>query len=121
VERGFRVGGSDVEECEVELLGEVVAELVKAVDVVLNLGDGVVGGMGVAGGVLAVPEIEVGLMLAKHELFKGSIGARCGGGGVMAMEGGLIMKLDDVYDIEHRAERSIADTGCERKCGARGT
>ena len=57
------VVGRDPEESEVNLLGEVVAELVEAVDVVLDVDDGGVGGVGIAGGVFAVPEVVVGAML----------------------------------------------------------
>jgi len=52
-----------VEKGDVDLLGEVVAELVEAIDVVLDVDDGVIGGVGVAGGVFAVPEVVVGAML----------------------------------------------------------
>ena len=63
VEGGRGVVGRDPEESEVDLLGEVVAELVEAVDVVLDVDDGGVGGVGIAGGVFAVPEVVVGAML----------------------------------------------------------
>ncbi len=52
------------EQGAVDLLDEIVAELVEAVDGVLDLGDGGVSGIWIAGGVFLVPEVEVGAMLA---------------------------------------------------------
>jgi len=69
--RGFgvegygRVGGCELQEFDVDLLGEIVAELVEAVDVVLDFDDGAVGGVGVAGIVFTVPEVVVGAVLVK--------------------------------------------------------
>ena len=64
VERGGgvvgRQDGHQFQEGNVDLLGEVVAKLVEAVDVVLDLDDGGVGGVGVACIVFAVPEFKVG-------------------------------------------------------------
>jgi len=68
VERRGRVVGRELKEGDVDLLGEVVAELVEAIDVVLDADDGVVGGVGVAGFVFAVPEIVVGAVLVEDEL-----------------------------------------------------
>ena len=70
------VSGGDFKQGDVDLLGEVVAALVEAVDVVLDLDDGGVGGVGVAGVVFTVPEVVVGSVLVEHEL-----GKRRGGGG----------------------------------------
>ena len=55
VERGGGIGGGLLQEGGIDLFGEIVAELVEAVDVVLDIDDGVVGGVGVAGVVFAVP------------------------------------------------------------------
>ena len=63
VEGRGRTLGRKFQESDVDLLGEVVAELVEAVDVVLDVDDGGVGGVGIAGGVFAVPEVVVGAML----------------------------------------------------------
>ncbi len=65
------LSGASCEESDVDLLGEVVAELVEAIDVVLDVDDGGVGGVGVAGFVFAVPEIVVGAMLVEDELVEG--------------------------------------------------
>jgi len=51
----------------VELLDEVVALLVEAVDGTLDLGDASVGGVGRAGVVLFVPEIKVGAVMVLEE------------------------------------------------------
>ena len=74
--RGFGVEGrggnfrDESEEGEVDLLDEVIAGLVEAVDIVLGLGDGVVGGVGIAGVVFAMPEVVVGAVLVEDELSK---------------------------------------------------
>ena len=65
VEGGRWIVGCELEEGDVDLLGEVVAELVEAVDVVLDVDDGGVGGVGIAGGVFAVPEFVVGAVLVE--------------------------------------------------------
>jgi len=54
-----------LEEGDVDLLGEVVATLIEAIDVVLDFDDGTVGGLGIAGGVFAVPEFVVGAVLVE--------------------------------------------------------
>ena len=98
--RGGVVGG-EAEEGDVNLLGQVVAELVEAVDVVFDSDDGGVGGVGVAGFVFAVPEVVVGAVLVEDELVEG----RGGDGGwrreVVAVGGGLILERDDVGGDKH--------------------
>ena len=79
--RGGVVRGRVSRRAMVDLLGEVVAALVEAVDGVLDVGDGVVGGDGVAGGVFAVPEVEVGAVLVEDELVEGVGGAGAGAEG----------------------------------------
>jgi hypothetical protein len=61
----------------------------------------VVGGVGVAGLVFAVPEVEVGLVLVEDELIEGCVGdgSRCGD--VVAMGVGLIVKREDVGSAQH--------------------
>ncbi len=95
------VQGDGVEQGEVDVFGEVVAELVEAVDVVLDLGDGVVGGVGVAGLVFLVPEVEVGLVLVEDELVEGRVGLWGGGGVFVTVERGLVLQADDLCGIEH--------------------
>ena len=56
-----------VEECAIQLFGEVVAQLVGAVDAAFDVGELGVGGAGGAGFVFDVPEVEVGAMLAGDE------------------------------------------------------
>ena len=70
--------GREMQEGDVDLLGQVVAELVEAVDVVLDLDDSVVGGVGVAGFIFAVPEVVVGAVLVEDELVE--VSGRRGGG-----------------------------------------
>ena len=65
------LGGSGGEEQSVDLLDEVVAPLVEAVDGVLDAGDLGVGGGGVAGLVFLVPEVEVGAVVAQDEAGEG--------------------------------------------------
>jgi len=83
------------------LLGEVVAELVEAIDVVLDADDGGVGGVGVAGFVFAVPEIVVGAVLLEDELGEWAGGRGRGGRGVVAVDCELILQRDDVGGDEH--------------------
>src|SRR5258708_39710696 len=68
VERSCRVlGGEVAEEPFVQLLDEVVAALVVAVDGVLDANDLGVGGVGVARFVLFVPEVEVLAVVGGNE------------------------------------------------------
>ena len=53
-----------IEQGSVEFFGEVVAELVGAVDAALYVGELRVSGAGCAGFVFDVPEVEVGVVLA---------------------------------------------------------
>ncbi len=53
-----------IEQGAVEFFGEVVAELVGAVDAALYVGELRIGGAGCAGFVFDVPEVEVGVVLA---------------------------------------------------------
>ena len=91
----------EVEEGNVDLFGEVVAGLVEAVDVVLGFDDGVVGGVGVAGVVFAVPEVEVGAVLIEDELIEGGERLGSGGCGVVTVEVELVVEGDDVVGVEH--------------------
>ena len=95
------LSGASCEEGDVDLLGEVVAELVEAIDVVLDVDDGGVGGVGVAGFVFAVPEIVVGAVLVEDELVEGFEWRGSWRGRVVTVRGGLILKLDDVGGVEH--------------------
>ncbi len=72
------VVGRELEEGGVDALDEIVAELIEAIDVVFDLDDGGVGGVGIASVVFAVPEVVVGLMLIEDELVEG--GGWLGGG-----------------------------------------
>ncbi len=101
VERRGGMDGSELEEGGIDLLGEVVAELVEAVDLVLDVGDGGVGGAGVAGFVFAVPEVEVGAVLVEDDLVEGGGGDGGGCGGVVTVEGGLVVQGDDAVGVEH--------------------
>ena len=92
-----------MKEGEVDLLGEVVAELVEAIDVLLDLDDGGVGGVGVAGFIFAVPEIVVGAVLVEDELGKGRGRCRGRGRGIVAVRGELVLKRDDVGGDKHEA------------------
>ena len=88
---------------DVDLLGEVVAALVEAIDVVLDLDDGGVGGVGVAGLVFAVPEIVVGTVLVEDELGEGRGRDRSRRRGVVAVGGEPVVKLEDVRSVKHEA------------------
>jgi hypothetical protein len=95
------VFGRECEEGDVDLLGEVVAKLVEAIDLMLAMDDGGVGGLGVTRFVFAVPEIEVGTMLIEDELVEGRCGDGRGGCGVVTVDGELVLEHDDVVGVEH--------------------
>jgi hypothetical protein len=102
----YGLPGEVIEQGEVDLLGEVVAQLVEPVDGVLHFGDGVVGGERVAGLVLAMPEVEVGLMLVEHEPVEAGAGAGCGRGRddrcrLVAVERGLVVEAEDARGVKH--------------------
>jgi len=59
-----------IQQGPIDLLHEVVAELVQAVDRALGGGQRSVRGGGIAGLVLAVPEVEVGAVLVEDELIE---------------------------------------------------
>jgi hypothetical protein len=96
VERSVGGGVSGGEEDGVDLLDEVVAELVEAIDVVFDFGDVVVGGDGVAGLVFTVPEVEVGHVLAEDEAVEVAGGRWGGSGGVVTVDVGLVLEMCDV-------------------------
>jgi len=85
----------------VDLLGEVVAELVEAVDGTFGRGEGSVGGERVAGLVFAVPEVEVGAVLVEDDLLQRvrGLGRRCGG--VMAVRRGEVVEVRDAGCVQH--------------------
>ncbi len=95
------VGGRGFQQGEVELLDEVVAALVQAVDGALGGDDGGVGGVDVAGLVLAVPEVEVGAMLVEDELLKGRGGCGRGMQVVVTVEVRLVVEPEDLCGVEH--------------------
>lgn len=89
------------EETDVDALDEIVAELVERIDITLAGDDGRVGGLGVAGGVFAMPEIEVGAMLVEDKLVEFGAGGwwwRCG---VMPEDCGVIVQEDDMCGRKH--------------------
>jgi hypothetical protein len=103
VEGRGRVVGCELEEVDVDLLGEVVAELVEAIDVVLDADDGGVGGVGVASFVFAMPKIVVGAVLVEDKFGEWRGGDRGRGRGVVAVGSELVLKRDDVGGDKHEA------------------
>ncbi len=98
------LSGESCEEGDVDLLGEVVAALVEAIDVVLDLDDGGVGGVGIAGFVFAVPEVVVGAVLVEDELVRRArtaTGAGDAGSWPCAVD--VIVKREDVGGVKHEA------------------
>jgi len=88
--------GKRGEQIAVDALGEVVAELIELVDGALAGGDGLVAGERIAGGVFAMPEIEVGAMLVEHELIKVRGGSWARSGGIVPEARGLVVQEDNV-------------------------
>jgi len=97
---GWR-GREAVQQGLVDLLGEVVAELVEAVNGTLGVGEARVGGERIAGLVFAVPEVEVGAVLVEDELLQRvpGLGRRCGG--VMAVRRGEVVEVRDAGCVQH--------------------
>lgn len=58
------------QEAFVDLLDQVVAKLVEAVDGVFDCGDGCVGGVGAAGGIFLMPKVIVGAVLCQNQVDK---------------------------------------------------
>ena len=101
-----------VEEEEVDLLDEVVAKLIEAVDLVLDVRDVGVRYVGTAGLVFLVPEIEVGAVLAQDQLGDdGMIVARRKSGGIVPLGGGGIVKMGDLDCVEHCAIKTVSGRG----------
>ena len=69
--------------------------MVYFVDGAFDFGDIVVGGVGGAGAVFDVPEIEVGAMLGQDGVVKGLGGGDCGGGVLMPERGGAVVEIGD--------------------------
>lgn len=101
VQGSCRLMGNLLKQGEIDLLGEIVAELVEAIDAVLDLGDGMVGSVRSPSLIFAVPEIVVGLVLIEDKVIKGIVGLRRPGFRVMAVRSGLVVKRDDESGIEH--------------------
>lgn len=110
VERSIGVlGAGELEQELVDLLDEIVALLVEAIDSVLDLGDPGVGDVGAAGGVFFMPEIEVGEMLGTDE--SDEVGRR-GFGGMVSVP------LDVRFVVEAEDGRSV-ELGGIRRSGLR--
>ncbi len=100
VERsGLILRAGEVEELLVDLFHKIVAGLIEPVDGVLDLRDGGVGGVGAAGGVFLVPEIEVGTMLGEHEGKELIAGHGRQARGVPA-DVGCIVKIEDAVCVQ---------------------
>ena len=96
------VGCEEVEQRTVELFGEVVAALVGFVDAALDAGELGVGGIGAAGFVFGVPELEVGEVLAGDESGEGLPGQVPAFHGFLVPSGGeLIVERGDGVGGEH--------------------
>jgi len=108
VERGrLRLRWRGFKQRDVDALDEVVAELVEGVDGVLDLNHGAVGGQRGAGLVFAMPEIEVGTVLFKHELIEASGGGAERLCSVVPVGGGLVVELGDDGGVQHEGAGSI--------------
>ena len=80
------------EEFGVALLHEVVAELVETVDGALGFGEIVIGGLGGAGAVFDVPEVEVGAVLGEDGVEEIVAGGRMGLEVLVPEGGGAVME-----------------------------
>ena len=102
----FRLNGF-AEQSAVDLLHKIIAQLVQTVDGMLDLGDGGVGRLRVAGRVFLVPQVEVGAMLlhGKHFEEVGCLKCRWGHGreGFIRVPapGSFIVNASEGRDVEH--------------------
>jgi len=99
--RGLILRRDAGEEQQVDLFGQVIAALVEPVDGVFVLGDVVVGGQRVAGGVLVVPEVEVGAVLVEDEDVPAIVGRVAKERRVVPAGVGLVVQAEDVCGVEH--------------------
>lgn len=109
--RGLGVEGRGIvlraglgEEEVVDLLDQVVAGLVEAVNGVFDGGDGGVGGLWAAGVILLVPEVEVGVMVGEDESGEeAGMGIGRVRGGLVAVPAicGLVLHPEDRVDFKH--------------------
>jgi hypothetical protein len=99
-----RGGGQESEEVFVDLLDEVVAALVEAIDGTLGSDDGGVSGVGVTGLVLPMPEVEVGLVLLEDEAVQIGGGRGRGQIRVVAVGIGCLLLAEDGRGGEHLVE-----------------
>lgn len=104
VEWRGRMTGCGFEQCDIDPFSQVIADLIKAVDLALDAGDGGIGGAWVASFVFTMPEVEVGLMLVENKLLKLGRCGRCIRRVVMAMKRGLVVQSDDAVGVEHACE-----------------
>ncbi len=103
----------ELEQKLVDLLDQVVALLIQAVDGVLDLRNAGVGGVRTAGGVFFVPEVEVGQVLRPDE--RDEVGGRRFGGVVAVPEHvGFVVEAENGGCVELR---SVAWSGLRLKCG----
>jgi len=100
--RGLILRRNAGEEQQVDVLGQVIAALVEPVDGVFVFGDVVVGGERIPGGVLVVPEVEVGAVLVEDQSFKAIVWYFPGERRVVPAVVGLVVQADDVCGVEHR-------------------
>ena len=78
-----------------------IRDRIQAIDLVFDGGDAGVRGVGTAGRVFLVPEVEVGAVLVEDELLQRvpGLGRRCGG--VMAVRRGEVVEVRDAGCVQH--------------------
>jgi heptosyltransferase-3 len=100
--RGLLFAGSGKQE-RVDLLDQVIAALVKAIDLMLGMGYGRVRSIRAARLILLVPKIKVGAVVAggegQQEVFRGII-AGCGGSEVPE-PGEVVLECGEAWSLEH--------------------
>ena len=103
--RGGVLLAGGVEQGAVDGLDEIVAGLVEGVDGALDGGDAGVGGSGLAGLVLLVPEVEVGAVMGEDECrgrLRAGAARWAGPGGVLVpAEGGFVVEAGDLEGVQH--------------------
>ena len=117
VQGGVGVLLDGCEQEQIDLLDEVVAPLIEAVDGALDDGDDRVGGSGVARLIFLVPELEVGPVFEENESLefaaREGISGGIGRAAFVPPRGGLILQGREVSGVEHEVGVScLSIAGC---------
>ena len=109
--RGFVLGAGQLKQGEINLLDEIVAQLVQAVDGMLYVRDGGVRRIGRTGFIFLVPKVEVGMMLAHDKADE--IAATAFRRVDMPLGGGGILQVNDLGCAKHDPRQTLSVSASE--------